>query len=345
MKYRYLFIFLFVFLVGCEKILGPDPDNTPENNFEIFWKDFNLYYAQFQIRHIDWDSVYTVTRPQISPQTTDRQLFNILSNIVLRLNDMHTSLYSPFGDINVYLNSLLRTYPSSKFINPGKYTTNRNYQSSVLYFGKYKDDNIGYININTFSVGGDNITLLDDRYLVIDDILQQFKDTKGLLIDVRGNGGGNEFNAETVADRFADQKRFFAKFCMKNGPGKNDFSEWISRYIEPKGAYQYNKPVVVLTSRATCSAAEYFVMAMKVLPQVTTVGDTTSGGIGYPIFRELPNGWTYRLSTGIGATTDGYIIEGKGIPPDIPVLTTVADSINGIDRIVEKGIEIIENSK
>jgi C-terminal processing protease CtpA/Prc len=59
----------------------------------------------------------------------------------------------------------------------------------------------------------------------------------------------------------------------------------------------------------------------------------------------LPNGWTYRLSTGIGATTDGYIIEGKGIPPDIPVLTTVADSINGIDRIVEKGIEIIENSK
>ena len=47
----------------------------------------------------------------------------------------------------------------------------------------------------------------------------------------------------------------------------------------------------------------------------------------------------------IAATAGGYIIEGKGIPPDIPILTTAARFINGIDRIFEKGIEIIENLK
>jgi C-terminal processing protease CtpA/Prc len=204
---------------------------------------------------------------------------------------------------------------------------------------------IGYINIWTFGGSGSALELYDDRYFVIDDILQQFKDTDGLIINVRGNHGGEGFNAEIVADRFADQKRLCMKYCKKDGPGKNDFSGWIDHYVEPKGGYQYLKPVVVLTSRETMSAAEYFVMAMKVLPHVTIVGDTTGGGFGDPMFRELPNGWTYRLSTEIAVTADGYVIEGKGIPPDIPVLTTAADSINGMDRIIEKGIEIIENSK
>jgi carboxyl-terminal processing protease len=348
MKDRYLLILLSVFLLGCENILGPDPADTPENNFEIFWKDFDRYYAQFQIRHIDWDSVYAVTRPQLSPQTTDRQLFNILSNIVLTINDMHTTLYTPFGnvfskDLNRYV--LGGTYPSRSFINPRQYTTPGNYQTSVFSSGTCKNDNIGYIKISTFSGSESGLALYDDRYLVIDDLVQQFKDTKGLLIDVRGNQGGEGFNAEIVADRFADQKRLCMIYCKKIGPGKNDFSGWINHYTQPKGAYQYLKPVVVLTSRATASAAEFFVMAMQVLPHVTIVGDTTGGGFGLPIFRELPNGWTYRLSTEIAATADGYVIEGKGIPPDIPVLTAVTDSINGIDRIIEKGIEVIENSK
>ncbi len=55
-----ILISLLVFY-GCdEMIVGSDPENTPENNFVIFWKDFDMYYAQFSLRHIDWDSVYTL---------------------------------------------------------------------------------------------------------------------------------------------------------------------------------------------------------------------------------------------------------------------------------------------
>jgi C-terminal processing protease CtpA/Prc len=88
-----------------------------------------------------------------------------------------------------------------------------------------------------------------------------------------------------------------------------------------------------------------FVMAMQVLPNVTIVGDTTGGGVGNPIFRELPNGWTYRLSTEIEADAQGRIMEGVGVFPDVPVLTTAADSANGIDRMLEKGIDIIRKSQ
>ena len=83
-------------------------------------------------------------------------------------------------------------------------------------------------------------------------------------------------------------------------------------------------------------------MYMQVQPQVTIVGDTSGGGTGNPIFRELPNGWIYRLSTKYAVTADNLLVDGKGISPDIAILTSVEDSINGIDRILEKGIEIIE---
>lgn len=87
-----------------------------------------------------------------------------------------------------------------------------------------------------------------------------------------------------------------------------------------------------------------FVMAMQVLPNVIIVGDTTGGGVGNPVFRELPNGWTYRLSTEMAADAQGRIIEGVGVYPDILVQTTAADSANGIDRILERGLDILKNS-
>jgi hypothetical protein len=341
-----LSILLFLLVIyGCDAMLmEPDPANTPEENFEIFWKDFDMYYAQFSIRHIDWDSVYTLYRPQITSTTSDRQLYNIFSDIVYGINDMHVTLYSPMGD--VYWKPMIpASYPSRRIINAGKYIRTGAPQNSVIEYRTCQDPAIGYLIIRTFEGQGDGLSMTDARYLAIDDILSQGKNMKGIIIDVRGNSGGNGINAETVADRFTDQSRVYLYQCQKNGPGKDNFSSWKSMSIEPKGSFQFLKPVVVLTSRATMSSAEMFVMAMQNLPQVTIVGDTTAGGVGNPIYRELPNGWTYRLSTGITADAQGRIMEGVGVFPDLPVLTTAADSANGIDRILEKGIEIITNSK
>ncbi len=199
--------------------------------------------------------------------------------------------------------------------------------------------------IPIFSGGTDGLSLTDERYLVIDEILSKWKDMKGIIIDLGWNHGSNTSNAETVAGRFADKSRVYAQYREKIGPGKQDFSQWKNSTIEPKGTYQFLKPVVVLTSRTTGSSAEMFVMAMHVLPHATIVGDTTGGRVGAPVYRELPNGWSYRLSTRYYADAQRRIMEDVGISPDVHVLTTAADSAKGIDRILEKGIEIIRNSK
>lgn len=147
------------------------------------------------------------------------------------------------------------------------------------------------------------------------------------------------------SSRFADMEKLYSKERSKNGPGKNDYSSWKDNYIHPEGKFQFTKPVVILISRKTFSAAEDFVLAMKVFAHVTLVGDTTGGGFGNPIIRELPNGWSYRLSTGMEVDANLINYQGKGIPPNISVQTSFEDSIKGIDRILEKGIEIIAKSK
>jgi hypothetical protein len=338
-------LILLLVLYGCDSmIFEPDPESTPANNFEVFWKDFDRYYAQFSLRHIDWDSVYVLYRPQLSASTSDRQLFDIFSNIVLGINDMHVTLYTPMGDVS-WKSMVPGAYPSMRIINACKYVQCGAPQKSVFEYRTCQDPAIGYIAIQSFAGQGEGLSLTDPRYVAIDDILSQWTGMKGIIVDVRWNSGGNIANAETVAGRFADQSRLYAYHRQKVGPGKDDLSSWKSRSIEPKGSYQYLKPIVVLTSRATSSSAEMFVMAMQVRPNVTIVGDTTGGGVGNPIFRELPNGWTYRLSTEIEADAQGRIIEGVGVFPDVPVLTTPADSANGIDRMLQTAIDILRSSQ
>lgn len=138
-----------------------------------------------------------------------------------------------------------------------------------------------------------------------------------------------------------DIKRLYIKLSSKNGPGKNDFSDWIDYYIEPKGSEQFLKPVVVLTSKSTGSAAEWFTLAMKTLPNASVVGDTTAGCFSPKIERELPNGWSFTLSSKIAVSAEMVQYEGFGIPPDYTVLNTKNDFASKRDAMLEKGIEVI----
>jgi carboxyl-terminal processing protease len=337
-------ILVLVGLYGCDTMfLGPDPENTPEANFEVFWRDFDRYYAQFGVRHIDWDSVYSVTRPRITATMSDWQLHIVLAGLVRNINDMHVGLYTPFG-IDGWNGAHDRSYPSMRLINARKYIEVGAAQNSVLEYRQCLTAGIGYLIIPSFEGQGEGMSSLDTRYEVIDDVLSRWKDMKAIIIDVRWNGGGNSTNAEAVAGRFADATHVYAQSRQKNGPAKTDFSPWLTHTIGPKGPYQFTKPVVVLTSRATSSSAEVFVLAMQSMPHVSVIGDTTGGGVGNPVYRELPNGWTYRLSTKIEADAQGRIVEGTGVFPMIPVRTTAADSANGTDRILEKALQILSSS-
>ncbi|MBN2348455.1 MAG: S41 family peptidase [Bacteroidales bacterium] len=346
MKKIYVTLIFVMVLSGCEKLFfEEDIRNNVQNNFMVFWNDFDRYYPFFEIKNIDWDSVYDHYSPMITDQTTELQLFQIFSEMIKPLNDGHVAVISRFGTAQSYQQmEILDSYYYYMSLYDTKYFEAFSYNDNNINYYNLINYNIGYFHINSFNLNdGGLIPMSSSSYLIVDEILQKFKDKDGVIIDIRWNAGGLIPNSETIASRFTDQKRLYAKLRSKNGPAENDFSDWTDYYFEPQGAYQFTKPVAVLTSRLTGSASEWFILAMKTLPNVTVVGDTTNGSFSYSLMRELPNGWSFSLSTEIVATPDMKIYEGVGIPPDVVIVNSQNDFDNRNDIMLMKAIDILEN--
>ena len=159
---------------------------------------------------------------------------------------------------------------------------------------------------------------------------------------MRDNIGGYASPIKSLVGKFTDKPRIFAISYTGSGPNHDDFSEPQYKSIKPDEKIDLSHiPVLLLTNKNTQSAAELFTLMMGVLPNVTIVGDYTTGIFSDTHVDNLPNGWEYRLS--IMKTTDheGIWLEDKGIAPDIFIKNTKEDIERGVDRVLEKAIDLV----
>jgi len=320
---------ILLFFAGCElALIGEEPDNTFSENFEVFWEEFDRNYSFFEIKKIDWDSVYHLYKPQVATAQSEEYLFYLFSQIALSLEDGHVNVVSPYG-ISSY--DFAAEAPENNPNSAKGYISSTRRIGNSIEYSEVIQNNLGYILIKNF---GSDVR----EYEQIEQILQDFVEKDGIIIDVRSNGGGTTTNSRAIASRFADKRRLYVKVKYRDGPGHGDFTRWYERHIEPEGPVQFSKPVVVLTNRRTYSSAEDFVLAMRLFPNVTILGDTTGGGSGNPILRELPNGWTFRLSSWVAADPDGNSFEGVGLVPDVLVSNTEEDDEKFLDRMFEEAV-------
>ena len=163
---------------------------------------------------------------------------------------------------------------------------------------------------------------------------------RGLIIDIRDNGGGYLSYAEKLAARFFTEPTLVGYICHKTGKGHDDFSAREEQWISPSAHVRWHKPVCVLTNRSVYSAANEFVKYMSVLPLVTIVGDRTGGGGGMPMSSQLPNGWIVRYSAVPSYDSQGNDIE-FGISPDVPAALQPDDISRGYDTIIETARRIL----
>lgn len=309
--------------------------NDPELNFEYLWKTYDRNYALFEVKNIDWEALYNVYRPKVNQKTTDDELFDIMSDLLGHLNDNHVWLRSK---------SLKRQYRSGllgeiKMVDPfsllkEKYLNGNFRWHQCGIFSGWLTDSIGYFHIQHF-------TDYDDCENEIDAIVQQFKDVKGMVVDVRENYGGDDILVKAIADRFADKKRLYQTSFIRNGDNHNDFTPPIYWYVEPNGPEQFLKPVILLTNRFSLSGAENFALAMRTLPHVTVIGEATSGSPGLVYKDELPNGWTFKVVYGKYLDNNNFCWEGIGIPADIKVHLSNDDLINEQEKVLDLAIELI----
>jgi carboxyl-terminal processing protease len=136
------------------------------------------------------------------------------------------------------------------------------------------DDGFGYIAITTF---GDN-----DAPKAFDTALEALKDSPGLIIDARDNGGGDTAVARPIMGRFIKERRPYALMRRRSGQGVGLTEPW-TEYVDPQGPFTYEKPVVVLQNHWSASMAEGFPMGMKGIGRAVTVGTETMG-LGAAVF-------------------------------------------------------------
>ncbi len=334
MKTNFCFLLLALFAFhSCEEpFFEAPPANDPVTNFENLWQTFHEKYAVFEQRGVDWNELYTIYRPQISDASSDAELFTVITEMLSHLDDGHVSLMAtdrPFWSGHREFRERTEDLLFNLYVVKNHYVQGHLKNINDQYFyGKLKGE-IGYLYIHRLN---------GDKPAFIDDFIRENQNSKGIIIDLRHNNGGDFTNGEVIASRFAGKRTLAFSAQPKNGPGPDDFGEIVDYYLEAKGAMQFTKPVVVITNGYTISAGENLALYLRTLPQVTIVGDNTTGAMGERIEKEMPNGWIYSITAQIITAADGQVYEGPGIPPDVWSLNTETDLSNNIDRMLEKAI-------
>ena len=192
---------------------------------------------------------------------------------------------------------------------------------------KLLDGNIGYVTLAT--IKNEDIPIIKET----------FKNTKGIIIDIRNYPSA--FMPFTLAPYFVSKHTPFVKFTNGNvdNPGEFTFTPPISI---PKDKETYQGKLVVIVNELSQSQAEYTAMAFRAGSNTTIVGSQTAGADGNVSTILLPGNLRTMIS-GIGVYyPDGTQTQRIGIVPDIEIKPTINGIIQGKDEVLEKAIEIIE---
>lgn len=184
------------------------------------------------------------------------------------------------------------------------------------------ESGIGYIRFNTF-----HPDLVPD----LEEAVAALQDAPGIIIDLRGNPGGNPDTAEQMAAQFLDGQVTFGSFRIRPGT--------IPRLVTGKNVYA--SPVVILIDVLSYSASEWFASGMQAVGRAVIIGERSPGGVSGMDIKTLSNGAILGYPTLLMLAPDGTVLEGRGVIPDISVTMERSQLLEGIDAQLEAGINYI----
>lgn len=353
MKLNHLFL-LFFLLFGNMSYGQTDKIDQPIQNFEALWSAFNLRYANFDLKKVDWDKIYQQYRPKVTAQTNNKDLFEICCSMVQELNDGHVYIFPNFEDEKVYCKapyefSLRKAFPTPQAVLQFEQVMDKTLLSQgfskPIPLRVTEDTNFQYRTSNDFGYlridGMTEVFPLWRLNKALNQSIKAFQPKKGIILDLRKNGGGWDKAAYRIASRLVNKKHV-GYLKQERIKGTQNYTKLKTYYAKPKGKHQFTKPIIILTSDFTASAAEVFLLVMKDLPYVTIVGDTTEGIFSDIFDFELPNGWEASLSNQKFYDKAMNNYEGIGIVPDFQIINTSKDLETNIDPVIVKAMELLK---
>ena len=336
----------------CLEDLSDEKMKDPVYNFEVLSETFKNEYAYFKVRGVNWDDLYNRYRVKINSNMTDAELYRTMEDMLDEFDDGHIGLDAPNQvekaakalivmketQVNTTQSKLYRkhevvTMIAKKYLKNVKHLADKTIQWGII------NDSIGYLQINEMdgfadynlqdSLSGQdfweaysekanqsnnyNQDQLNGVNNIMTSVLEDFKNTKCTIIDLRFNGGGSYEVALEFMKYFNNKERFVFTKQARFG----------STYTKPtsvnlkKADIVYSNPVYLLTSHESASATEIMVLSSLTLDNVNRIGSHTEGVFSDVLDKALPNGWEFGLSNEVYLDANGVNYESIGIPPNI----------------------------
>ena len=313
--------------------------SVPEATFEAFWSTYNEGYALFDVKHVDWGAVYDVYRPRVTAETTDDELWAVLAEVGGLLNDVHVTLrdpeagrlarsggrsigVGPFDDGTFSLDLVEEAYVEAGLAS---------LMDGTIQYG-WLADSLGYVRVSAFRDP-------EASGRAMDEVVGAFEGARGVILDVRHNGGGDDRAGKAIASRFVAEPRLYMTVAMRKlGQTPAAFAEPVEWWLRPAGPRQYTGPVALLVNSRSISAAENVALAMRAVPHAVLMGETTAGVMADAAPLPLPNGWEVGVPVNVFRDANGVSWEGVGVAPDLWVANDRVDVEAGRDRVLETAL-------
>ncbi|WP_159456004.1 S41 family peptidase [Chitinophaga eiseniae] len=379
-------LMILLMTAACRKDLPQlnEPQDYVSANFnevfDAFWTGMNNNYVFWDIDTVDWDQVHRTYKPlfaqlNINDSNDVRKAYTYFKQMTAGLVDSHYDISfadtwladsnsvnpafqrkraSPDYHPRISIFHFYDTIPTH-YLNAGRrgFTNTPDGRQYVAVSGTI-NQNILYLyfsgfNLKTlFNTDTMNGVKRVEQYFF--DNLAQRNDLKGIIIDVRGNGGGSLDDLNFLLGKMVTQPVHFGYTRSKLGNGRLDFSPWAPAYVTPQtGAKAITVPIVMLADAWSISMAEMTTMAVKALPNGHFVGERTWGANGPLTGNKFYNGgqfstgWLNLVYTSslVFKYIDGNVYEGVGFPPDRAVPYNPAALRAGRDLQLEAALSLI----
>jgi hypothetical protein len=385
---------IFLALTGCRKTISSTPEATsyPGDNypdiFQSFWNGMNTNYLFWGIDTTNWDNMYTVYKPLFDKLTIfdsphealAEQYFQQMTqglidshytlDFMLTGNSFNPATYRKLLTDPNYFNdsafpaAVLDSLIPHKYIDPASLvmgTDTVDLEGSNVPFTAVSgtvQGSILYLYFSNFALSqaGANTGPVFNYFFNM--LHRNYTNLKGIVIDVRGNGGGEIEDLDYLVGQMVTSQFTFGYTRYKNGVNRLDYTPWAPAVVKPwvQGSVNVTAPIVILADHLSVSMSEITTMAIKTLPNGKFIGTRTWGANGPLTSSVYFDGGQFTIGSatfGSGGYMfvytssstfkylNGDIYEGVGVPPDIYARETTAAYLSGDDLVLDAAIKYI----
>ncbi|WP_426350622.1 S41 family peptidase [Alloiococcus sp. CFN-8] len=395
----FLIVIITVIFVGCDK------ESEEPLSQEAKLEDFNYMYQVIKegypfldvnkrLNDVDWLAYKDTYEEWIKETEDDEAFIAALEKILLGLNNGHTHIIPKDGYLNFHLikkvygklgwfdcldnETVLKRYGKSEeeVVITNNEDSNSSTLNAELKLMDAVEGKVGYMYLP--QMGRIGVPLEEDMN-IIKEYIKKLDNYQALIIDIRGNSGGNDlywasivsmlidkdmkhegyslYRGGAVIDDYVEKREFkisdvdeFISLQLEDVPEEvaKDFNSYtkVEDIIEANKVGNFKGNIYLLVDGWVFSSSESFSIFVKDTGFATLIGEKTGGDGGGtdPVLFDLPNsGLLVRMSSQMFLTSNGVCNEEYKTTPDYIIEDTTLKSYFGDfknDNCVQKVLEL-----